>query len=497
VSRWQRRVKLLHQRLRSHVARPEPSPHAVLSLPAVLREIPRTKGWQIAEHARRPHPSGIPRLLSRATWGQDGVRDVLRSFVCQSLTSPSPSSEGSDPPPPFPVGVVDERGFPTRGRHAAGVGPQECGRTAPMETCQVGVFLSSVTEQGHALSDRERSLPEDWCSELPRRHAAHIPDAVGFQTTVDLAQRMIQRAPSARVPIRWVVADPVSGHRSDLRHWLHEQGSASAGAVPCPDVLSVHTPAGASRCAVGRIASSLHRRRDGQRLSQSLGTTGERLCAWAMLPWLHAGREDGRHVLVIRRCLDDPGHLAASLVVAPLSTPVSTIVPASGARWRIEEDREATTDLGLDQEDVRSVPGWSRHVTLVWLADAFLVGVCVQDRLGCSPQNPPAACSPLIPLTPSAVRHLLARLLFCAPASAPRVGPWSHVRCTHQEWAGSSHRRRREKACAAGFGNATRAHQSPGSVSSCAAECSWECSLECSSCSVCACVLLFPKGAIP
>lgn len=444
VSRWHLRLKQLHQRLRPHFARPEPHQHALRYLQAVLSEIPRKNGWQIAEHARLPQPSGIQRLLSRATWDQDGVRDDLRSFVCSALTSPS--SQEPDPSTPFPVGVVDESGFLKRGHHSAGVGPQYCGRTGQIENCQMGVFLSFVTEQGHALIDRELYLPEDWCSDLPRRQTAHIPDTIGFQTKLELAQQMIQRAQSAHVPMRWIVADTVYGHSADLRQWLAEQGYAYAVAVPSTEVILIQTPAGPSLCAVSSVASCLHRRRDWQRLSQSLGTKGERFFAWACLPWLQAGQEDGRHFLVIRRCLDDPSKLTFYLVFAPLSTPLITIVQAIGARWHIEEDLEACKDLGLDQYEVRSFPGWYRHVTLVLLAYAFLVGVCVQERLGRSSQNSPATCSPLIPLTPSELRHLLARLLFFAPASAPLVGQWSRFRRAHQYWAGYYHRRRREKA---------------------------------------------------
>jgi SRSO17 transposase len=57
----------------------------------------------------------------------------------------------------------------------------------------MGVFLSYLTEQGHALFDRERYLPEDWCSDLPPRQAAHIPDSIRFQTKLELAKLMIQR----------------------------------------------------------------------------------------------------------------------------------------------------------------------------------------------------------------------------------------------------------------------------------------------------------------
>ncbi len=442
MGRWLMSLKHLHQRLRPHFARPEPHQHALLYLQAVLSEIPRKNGWQIAEHARLSRPSAIQRLLSHATWDEDGVRDELRALVSQMLNPLPAVSEHSASETPFPVLVIDESGFPKRGQHSAGVGPQYCGRTGRVENCQVGVFLSYVTALGHALIDRELYLPEDWCSDLPRRHAAHIPDTVCFRTKPELAQQLVHRAQSARLPIRWVVADTVYGHSPDLRQWLQEQGYAYAMAVPSTEVICVQTPAGVLLSDVGSIAHHQLRRRDWQRLSQSQGTKGERLFDWAILPWMQAGTADGRHFLLIHRCLDDPSELAFSLVFAPLPVPLSTIVQAIGARWRIEEDLQATKDLGLDQYEVRSFLGWYRHVTLVLLACAFLAGISVQQS---QEGAPPQTCSPLIPLTTSEVRHLLARLVFPAPTSAPLISQWSWWRRTHQYWAGYYHRRRRQK----------------------------------------------------
>jgi SRSO17 transposase len=254
MGHWLMSLKHLHQRLRPHFARPEPHQHTLLYLQAVLSEIPRKNGWQIAEHARLSQPSGIQRLLSRATWDQDGVRDELRRFVSQALTAPSP--EKALPPTPFPVLVLDESGFPKRGRHSAGVGPQYCGVSGRVENCQVGVFLSYVTEKGHALIDRELYLPLDWCDDLPRRRAAHIPDTRPFRTKPELAKLLVQRAQAAGLPIRWVVADTVYGHSPDLRQWLQTQGYAYALAVPSTEVICVQTPAGTRLTDVGRIAPS-------------------------------------------------------------------------------------------------------------------------------------------------------------------------------------------------------------------------------------------------
>ncbi len=443
ISGWYEHLRELHARLRPHFARPEVHQRAWRYLQAVLSDVPRKNGWQIAEQAREAHPYGVQRLLATAVWDQDAVRDELRTLVHQTLL---PSEAEQEDEAPFPVLVLDESGFPKRGRHSAGVGPQYCGVSGRVENCQVGVFLSYVTAAGHALIDRELYLPEDWCADPARRQAAHIPEAVRFATKPELGQRMIQRAQVARLPIRWVVADTVYGHCPDLRLFLEEQEYAYALAVPCTEVVCVQTRAGLLLADVASIAQQAFRARDWHRLSQSQASPGERLFDWARLPVVHAGVADGRHWLVIRRCLDDPHELAYYLVYAPVETPLPLMVQAIGAGFRIEEDLEATKDLGLDHYEVRSYLGWYRHLTLVLLAYAFLVGVTVQNHCTDAAQQEPGACASLLPLTTSEARHLLAHLFWPAPTSAPLICQWSIFRRAQKSRAGYYHRRRRQKA---------------------------------------------------
>jgi SRSO17 transposase len=106
----------------SHFARPEVHQQALRYLQALLSDVPRNNGWQLAEQARQPHPYGIQRLLSQAVWDQDTCRDELRRLVAQTLLVPGEPPETDDTP--FPVLVLDESGFPKRGRHSAGVAPQ-------------------------------------------------------------------------------------------------------------------------------------------------------------------------------------------------------------------------------------------------------------------------------------------------------------------------------------------------------------------------------------
>jgi SRSO17 transposase len=361
IGAWALSLLHLQQRLAPYFARPEVRQHALLYLQALLSDIPRKNGWQIAEHARELRPYGMQRLLARAVWDEAGVRDTLRTLVCQTLQPPSLESAQAEPDALFPVLVIDESGFPKRGRHSAGVAPQYCGLTGRVENCQVGVFLSYVTARGHTLIDRELYLPEDWCADLPRRQAAHIPETVPFQTKPELAKLMLQRAQAAHLPIRWVVADTVYGHSPDLRSFLEEQGYAYALAVPSTEVICVQTRTGLLLSDVASIAHQALSVRDWQRLSQSQGTKGERLFDWARLPLVQGGAVDGRHWLVVRRCLDDPHELAYYLVWAPADTPLPTMVQAIGGRWHIEEDLQTSKGLGLDHYEVRSYLGWYRH----------------------------------------------------------------------------------------------------------------------------------------
>jgi hypothetical protein len=164
---------------------------------------------------------------------------------------------------------------------------------------------------------------------------------------------------------------------------------------------------------------------------------------------MHQGAVDGRHWFLIRRCIDDPSQKTYYLVFAPPATSLQKIVAVVGARWHVEEDLQATKDLGLDQYEVRSYIGWYRHVTLVMLAYAFLVSIGVQDKSHLPAQAPPEGAEHshhLVPITTSEARHLLARLFFPLPSQVRLIQAWSQWRRQHQYWASYYHSRQRLKA---------------------------------------------------
>jgi hypothetical protein len=66
IGSWALSLKHLQQRLAPYFARPEVRQHALLYSQAILSDIPRKNGWQIAEHARQLRPYGMPGHQRRA-----------------------------------------------------------------------------------------------------------------------------------------------------------------------------------------------------------------------------------------------------------------------------------------------------------------------------------------------------------------------------------------------------------------------------------------------
>jgi SRSO17 transposase len=437
MGKWRLSLDQLHDRIAPRFARPEPRHRAQLYLQAVLSEIPRKNCWQIAEQTKQAQPYGMQRLLSSAVWDCDGVRDDIRAYVLEQLGTTDA------------VGILDESGFPKRGKKSAGVKKQHCGTTGRVENCQVGVFLSYACARGHAIIDRDLYLPEDWLDDRERCREAGIADTVQFYPKWELALHMLQRAREAGLIFQWVVADTVYGQAVELRIWLEKYGIAFVLGIPCDEPVCVQTQTGYLLAQAQEIVAIALKEEDWHRLSMSEGTKGPRLFDWARLPAVHRGVVDECHWLLVRRCLDDPDELAYYLVFAPPATSLQEMVWAIGKRWHIEEDLKATKALGLDQYEVRSYVGWYRHSTLVLLAYAFLVAIRVHDKshlpVDVSPGQ--ADCpQPLLPLTTSEIRHLMARLFFPLPSHATRIRAWSAWRRHHQYWASQYHTRARLKA---------------------------------------------------
>ena len=249
----------VHELIAGRFARAEPRARVREYVSGLVAGLERKNGWTLAEWAGEVCPDGMQRLLRRADWDVDGVRDDVRDYVVGQLGD----RDG--------VLIADDTGFLKKGTRSAGVQRQYSGTAGRTENCQVGTFLAYASVHGHALIDRELYLPRSWADDGDRRRAAGIPEDVEFTTKPRQAQAMIGRAIAAGVPFAWFTADETYGQAKWLQAWLEEQDVSYVMAIRCSDTLT--TPEGEQR-ADALIAGVSGRA--WQRLSTGAGAHGPR-----------------------------------------------------------------------------------------------------------------------------------------------------------------------------------------------------------------------------
>src|SRR5919106_611335 len=206
----------IERRLAPSFERAEPRQRAMAYLRGLLSPAERQNRWQLADVSGDAPPYAVQHLRRRARWDPEAVREELRGSVVQHLGDPEA------------VLVIDETGFLNKGQHSAGVARQYSGTAGRMENCQIGVFLGYAGQLGHALLDRELSLPQEWTNDRARCQQAGIPQDRRVATTPPLAQQMRHRALAAGVPATWVTGDRVYGDDRRLRLGLEAQPQADA-----------------------------------------------------------------------------------------------------------------------------------------------------------------------------------------------------------------------------------------------------------------------------
>jgi SRSO17 transposase len=356
----------VHERIAGRFARAEPRSRVRGFVSGLVAGLERKNGWTLAERAGEAGPDGMQRLLRRADWDVDGVREDVRDYVIEQLGD----RDG--------VLIADETGFLKKGNRSAGVQRQYSGTAGRTENCQVGTFLAYASVHGHALIDRELYLPQSWADDRDRCRAAGVPDEVEFTTKPRQAQAMISRAIEAGVPFAWFTADEAYGQAKYLQAWLEERDVFYVVAIRCSDTFTTST--GEQR-ADALIAAAPARA--WQRLSAGAGAHGPREYHWARLPVRTAWRPGRGHWLLARRSISDPGEVAYYACYGPRRARLVDLAWVAGSRWHIEECfQQAKGEAGLDHYQVRSWRAWYAHITLSMLALAWLAAVRAQAVKG-------------------------------------------------------------------------------------------------------------------
>ncbi|WP_141725475.1 IS701 family transposase [Micromonospora pallida] len=408
--------------------RVEPRRTAAAFVTGLLSDIEVKTCWQLAEQAGHARPDAMQRLLFRAVWDAEAVRDDLRQVIVGRFGAPEA------------VLVVDETGDLKKGVHTVGVQRQYTGTAGRIENAQVGVFLGYAGRDGHTLIDRRVYLPVSWTEDRGRCQAAGVPDEIGFATKSELAAEMITAAVDAGVPVAWAAADEAYGNSSVFRNRLRGQRLGYVLAVSRSHLVPLD--GGKVKARADRIAAELPASA-WQRRSAGAGSKGPRYYDWAWLDQVttDADPDDGgRHSLLIRRNTST-GELAFYRCWTPQPATLAQLVRVAGIRWTVEEAFQAAkSQVGLDQHQVRRWDSWHRF-TILALAALAVLAICAADTAGKADDDP--GRTGLIKLTVNEVRRLINAFIIRPISDLAHRLRWSQFRRRHQARARRSHYTRR------------------------------------------------------
>jgi len=357
-------------------------------------------------NVRSAHQS-MHHLVADAAWSDEAMLGAVAARVLPKLVA-------TDEPIRW---IVDDTGFPKKGKHSVGVAHQYCGQTGKQDNCRVAVSLSIGTTQGSLPVSYRLYLPQEWADDPERRHKAGVPEDVEFETKPALAMRQIEAALEAGYPRGVVLADAAYGDETAWRERLAKLGLTYAvGVRPGTTVwwgaYQPLTEPPASR-RPGRLRTRLQR--DATHQPIAVGELARQLPkqAWHTVTWrqgvaaplrsrfarvrvqaAHRDRPRADEWLIIEWAegTAEPAHYWFSNL--PISTPWQAMVDTVMGRWRIERDyEELKQELGLGHYEGRNWRGFHHHASLCIAAYGFLM----LERLSGSKKNAARLQAPALP----------------------------------------------------------------------------------------------------
>ena len=227
----------------------------------------------------RPAHQSMHHLVTEAEWSDDALWSAVAKQVLPKLVGEDKAV----------VWVVDDTGFPKKGRRSVSVAHQYCGQTGKQDNCRVSVTLSIATAEGSLPVGFRLYLPREWSDDAARRRTAGVPEDVAFATKPQLAWRQIEAALQAGYPRGPVLADAADGDETAWRENLAQHGLTYAvGVRPGTTVWwSEHQPASVPRAKAGPGRPQSKRQRDADHqpiavadLARALPATSWRTVAW-------------------------------------------------------------------------------------------------------------------------------------------------------------------------------------------------------------------------
>jgi SRSO17 transposase len=326
-----------------------------------------------AQHQSLLHFAG------QAEWSDAKVLGKVREMVL-------PAMERNGP---IQAWIIDDTGFPKKGRHSVGVARQYCGQLGKQENCQVAVSLS-LANHGASLPVAYRLyLPEEWAEDHERRLKAGVPEDAVFKTKPEIALEMIVEARATGLPPGVALFDAGYGANTAFRTQVSALSlTYVAGILPTTTVFVVPKKKGRGRKSSLSGGHASDQPVTVNHVAQSLPAK-----AWRKITWregsaeplssrfarlrVRAAHRDGNGAeewLLIERPEGEIEPTKYWLSTLPADIAFERLVDFAKLRWRIERDyQELKQEVGLAHYEGRGWRGFHHHATLCIAAYGFLI----------------------------------------------------------------------------------------------------------------------------
>jgi SRSO17 transposase len=339
-------------------------------------------------HASARHQS-LHHFVAKAEWSDS---EMLRR-VCQWVVPQMDFSRGG-------WWIIDDTGFPKKGKHSVGVARQYCGMLGKQDNCQVAVSVSLACDQGSVPVAWQLYLPEEWAADPKRRVQAGVPGELRFATKTQIALAQLRALLAEGAPHHCVLADAGYGADTAFRQALSDMGLEYAVGVtsavvvwpPGIEPLPPRLYSGMGRPPVMPRRTARLQPMSVKALALSLPTRAFHTISWregtneplsgrfAALRVRHAGGNAGRarlrplQWLLIEWPTGDAEPSKYVLSTLPEDTPINELASAAHQRWRIERAyQDLKQDFGLGHYEGRGWRGFHHHASLSIAAYGFLM----------------------------------------------------------------------------------------------------------------------------
>jgi SRSO17 transposase len=318
---------------------------------------------------------------------------------------------------PIEAWILDDTGFPKKGRHSVGVTRQYCGQLGKQDNCQVAVTLSLANRDASLPVAYRLYLPEDWAQDQQLRRRTKIPEEIAFQTKPEIALEHIKTARAAGLPEGVVLMDAGYGNDTELRAAITALGISYVAGIT--GTTTVWPPGSAplppqTRSGRGRPQTRLQRDPEHQPVSAKALALSLPKEAWQTVAWREGSAERlssrfarqrvrpahrdtelsqprAEEWLLIEWPENETEPTKYWLATLPEEIAFDRLVDLAKLRWRIERDyQELKQELGLGDYEGRGWRGFHHHATLCIAAYGFLIA-----ERGALPPSGPAFSAPL------------------------------------------------------------------------------------------------------